>query len=712
MRTKWLLIALPLAILALLLQSSLWVPTYASQAKGNPGRLVTFIRGTIGDAKFPIPIISSDKGTSDVFDRNVFEMLLDADENMKIVPMLAERWETTEEAYVAARPERTLPNGQAATAPALLAAIQRALTTGALGTLDASVVKVELVPATTRKTSVSVAVKNAKGKEEPTDAALTVDLPERVKISLPSVQPQLFSQLEAVLGQGYFANYPFESRFKLEKPELLSVARPKFSEILDVGEHNPVITFHLRPGVKWHDGQPFTAEDVKFTYEAILDPKNASPRASSYESIKSLEAVDPLTVRVVYGKLYAPAILEWSWMGIIPKHLLDDAALAREMDRRHVPAAERAKFSIRSSEVNRRPIGTGPFRFSEWLPDQYIHLTRNEDYWRAKPEYRDLYFRVLPDMLSMEVEFGAGALDMYEALPHQAERYRHDQNYQVVVNKEGAYTYIGYNMRRWPFQDVRVRRALGMAIDVESLIKYALSGEGTRATGPFFGNTPFHDPDTKPLPYDPKAALELLAEAGFHRNAAGLQEKDGKPLAFTLVTNAGNASRKAVMTVAQEAWRKIGVDCKVQAFEWTVFLEEFAMKDNFDALVFGWVGADTSPDRYQIWHSSQADPYELNLVGYKSAKADALMDQIRETYDEQAQVVMARQLHRLIADDQPYTFLYEPRQPKVLDKRIALIDRRADGTELIKKIETPPSGDVMYFFNQWRKLSRAPELAR
>src|SRR6185503_13939113 len=118
MRTKWLLIALPLAILAFLFQSALWVPTFASQAKGNPGRLVTFIRGTIGDAKFPNPILISDAGTSQIFDKNVFEMLLDADENLKIVPRLAERWETTEEAYVAAVPERHLPNGQAATGSA------------------------------------------------------------------------------------------------------------------------------------------------------------------------------------------------------------------------------------------------------------------------------------------------------------------------------------------------------------------------------------------------------------------------------------------------------------------------------------------------------------------------------------------------------------------------------------------------------------------
>jgi len=296
-------------------------------------------------------------------------------------------------------------------------------------------------------------------------------------------------------------------------------------------------------------------------------------------------------------------------------------------------------------------------------------------------------------------------------LPHQAERYRHDPNYQVVANKEGWYTYIGYNMRREPFKDPRVRRALGMAIDVDSLIKYVLSGEGSRATGPYYTNTPFNDPSVKPLPYDPAGALALLAQAGWHKNARGILEKDGKPLAFTLVTNAGNVQRKATMTIAQEAWRKIGVDCKVQAFEWTVFLEEFANKDNFDALVFGWVGADTTPDRYQIWHSSQADPYELNFVGYKSDEADDLIIKIREAYDVDEQISLAHRLHRVIAADQPYTFLYEPLQPKVFDKRIAIVDKQPDGREHIEQITTPPSGDVLHFFNKWRKLSSVPEFA-
>jgi ABC-type transport system substrate-binding protein len=296
-------------------------------------------------------------------------------------------------------------------------------------------------------------------------------------------------------------------------------------------------------------------------------------------------------------------------------------------------------------------------------------------------------------------------------LPHQAERYRKDERYQVLSSNEGVFSYIGYNMRREPFKDLRVRRALGMAIDVNAIIKYVLSGEGKRATGPYYSNTPYNDPDVKPLPYDPQAALALLAEAGWKKNAQGLLEKDGKPMEFTLVTNNGNVARKAIMTIAQEAWRKLGINCKVQAFEWTVFLEDFVHNDNFDAIVLGWVGGDINPDKYQIWHSSQTDPYELNYCGFKNARVDELISKIRETYDSEETIRLARELHRIIADQQPYTFLYEPLKPIVLDKRIALVERAPDGKEVIKKIEVPPSGAALYNFYKFRKLREVPQFA-
>jgi ABC-type transport system substrate-binding protein len=711
MRAKRLLIALPLIVFGVLLQSALWVPTYASQTRGNPERLRTFLRALLGDAKVLNPILNTNGTVDDeLLDKKLFEGLVQADENLKLVGRLADHWQITEDAYVAALPERRLPDGRPATAAHLAELIESAWKDARLGGAEASVQSVEIVPAETRASTESVQVEDGKGKKKPVDVELSVELPERVKIRLSKVESQLFKQLESVLGAGYFRDYPFADRFKLKKPELMSALREKLPELLGIGEHNPIVTFYLQPGVRWHDGVPFTAEDVKFTYEAIVNPKNASPRASAFDTIKSIEVVNELTARVTYKRLFSPAIIEWQ-MGILPRHLLDDAALAREMSRRSLSQEARASFSVRDSEFNRAPVGTGPFRFAEWRQDQFIHLQRNDQYWGDKAEFHELFFRVIPDYLTQELEFQAGALDRYDALPHQAARYRSDHAYHVLDRRRGYYSYIGYNTRRPLFRDVRVRRALGMAIDVDSIIKYALSGEGKRATGPFYSNTPFYDPTVKPLPYDPAGALALLAEAGWKKNARGMLEKEGKPFEFTLVTNNGNPQRKAIMTIAQEAWRKLGIDCKIQSFEWTVFIEEFAHKLNFDALILAWVGADINPDKYQLWHSSQTGPFQLNFSGYSNPEVDDLIVRIREEYDFDTQVALTHRVHRLIAEDQPFTFLYEPTEPVVLDKRVVEVDHRPDGSEVYRKIEPVRSGEINFYFQNWRKLSGEPAYA-
>jgi len=710
MRTKWVLLALPIAILVLLLQSAFWVPTLASQGKGDPRRLLTFIQAQVGDIKRLNPVVSNDYSALQFMSSNLFEGLVWADENFGVAPKLAESWDVSEDAYIAILPERRLPDGAPATARVLLERIDRARREG-LGGVERSIVGVSVVAAELRAETETVLVTNAKGKEEPADVEMSISVPERIRLQLSKVEPELFERLESVLGKEYFAAGNFEGHFQLKKPELMAAIRPKLANLFQVGEHNPIITFHLRHGVRWHDGVPFTAEDVNFTYRAIIDPRNASTLAGSFSSIKSLDVPDDFTVRVTYKRLYSPAILDWT-EEIVPRHALDDVALKREMERRHLGVKERAELSVRNSEFNRNPIGTGPFRFVEWRAGQFIHLTKNDQYWGAAPEYHDFFLRNIPDYLSMELEFGAGAVDMYMAQPHQAQRYRADPRYQVLSNNDGYYAFIGYNERLPLFQDARVRKALGMAIDVDAIISYVLSGEGKRSTGPYYSITPYADPSLEPLPYDPKGALELLARAGWHKNAQGVLEKDGKPFAFTLVTNSGNLQRKAIMVIAQQAWRAIGVDVKIQEFEWTVFVEDFVETNHFDAFVMAWGGAASNPDRFTIWHSSQTHHYEQNVIGYQSAAADDLIMKIRTCYDQERQIQLTRALHRLIADDQPYTFLYERLLPYVFDRRIAMVERDAQGNEHAKKLTTPPSGEVMHSFRSWRKFASVPEFVR
>jgi ABC-type transport system substrate-binding protein len=232
-----------------------------------------------------------------------------------------------------------------------------------------------------------------------------------------------------------------------------------------------------------------------------------------------------------------------------------------------------------------------------------------------------------------------------------------------------------------------------------------VSGEAKPISGPYYSTTPYFDPDVKPLPYDPKAAQALLEEAGWRKNAQGMLEKDGKPFEFTLVTNNANPQRKAIMVIAQEAWQKLGINCKVQAFEWTVFIEDFVHKNNFDAFVLAWAGGAISPDKFSLFHSTNTNPYQPNYVGYQNPEVDQVLVGIREAYDETELIQLTRKLHRLLARDQPYTFIYEPLKPYVFDRRISRWVPGPAGSLVPKNIETPPSGNIFQFLSEWRKSS-------
>ena len=455
--------------------------------------------------------------------------------------------------------------------------------------------------------------------------------------------------------------------------------------------------------MKFHDGHALDAYDVKFTYEGIMNPKNLSPRLADYEPIKEVEVVDPLTVRIVYKELYSPAFGTWA-MGILPEHLLNDESLRKEAIQ---SGKDPEKFSMRQSRFNRHPIGCGPFRFKEWKSDQYILLDRDDQYWEGPPHYRQYFYRIIPDPLTQEMEFYAGTADAYAVRPHQVERLKQDPTYQGFSGLSFGYTYIGYNMRREPFNDPRVRRALGMAIDVDKIIQYVLFGQGEQITGPFPKQTDYYNAAVKPLPYDPQGALKLLEEAGWRRNQQGWLEKNGKRLQFTLITNSGNELRKAILTVAQDAWKQIGVDVRTDLLEWAVFIQERVHKLDFDALILGW-SMGIEPDLYQLWHSSQTQPYQLNFVGFKNEAADDLIIKIRQEYDHDQQAAYCHRLHEIIAREQPYTFLYVSKWTAILDKRIVIKETDPEGKVIYRKITPTKTGDYKFYFNRWIKLRDVP----
>jgi peptide/nickel transport system substrate-binding protein len=425
------------------------------------------------------------------------------------------------------------------------------------------------------------------------------------------------------------------------------------AETWDVSQDGLTITFHLRRGVKWHDGHDFTSRDVLYTYRITIDPKTPTAYAESFKQVKRAEAPDPYTFRVTYAKPYAPALESWG-TSILPAHLLEGK-------------------DITKSELRLRPIGTGPYRFKEWVQGQKLVLESNKDYFEGRP-YIDRYvYRIIPDNSTMFMELKAGDLDMMTLNPIQYQRETGTPRFRARFNKyrypSFVYTYLGYNLRNHLFSDKRVRQAITSAINKDEIIHGALLGMGQIARGPYKPGTWACNPHIKDFDYNPERAKRLLAEAGWkNKNNNGILVKDGKPFQFTILTNQGNDQRIKTAEIIQQRLRFIGIDVKIRVIEWASFVTQFIDKRNFEAVILGWsIGQD--PDIYDVWHSSKTGPKELNFIGYENPEVDRLLEEGRGTFDMEKRRKCYYRIQEILAQDQPYTFLYVPDALPVVSAR-------------------------------------------
>ena len=465
-----------------------------------------------------------------------------------------------------------------------------------------------------------------------------------------------------VAGQVYSGLVRYDKNLKLEG---------ELAESWDVSKDGLTITFHLRQGVKWHDGQPFTSHDVLYTYRVTIDPKTPTAYAEDFKQVKHAEAPDPYTFRVTYGKPFAPALESWG-VSILPAHLLEGK-------------------DITKSELARRPVGTGPYRFKEWVAGQKLVLESNHDYFEGRP-YIDRYvYRIIPDTATMYMELKAGGLDMMGLSPVQYQRQTTTREFLSRFNKyrypASAYTYLGYNLRHPLFSDKRVRQALTSAINKDEIIQGVLLGMGQVAHGPYKPGTWAYNPNVRDFAYNPERARALLAEAGWRdKNGDGILVKDGKPFSFTILTNQGNDLRLKTALIVQQRLKAVGIEVKIRTIEWASFLKNFIDKGDFQAVILGWtIGQD--PDLFDVWHSSKTGPRELNFIGYKNTEMDRLIETGRGTFDLEERRRCYYRIQDIMAEDQPYTFLYVPDALPVVSARF-------------RGIEPAPAG-IMYNFIKW-----------
>ncbi|GFO66777.1 peptide-binding protein [Geomonas limicola] len=438
----------------------------------------------------------------------------------------------------------------------------------------------------------------------------------------------------------------------------------------EVSPDGLTITFHLRPGVKWHDGKEFTSRDVLYTYRVTVDPKTPTAYSEDFKQVKKAEALDTYTFQVSYDKPFAPALASWG-IAILPAHLLEGK-------------------DITKSPLARSPIGTGPYTFKEWIPGQKLALEANPAYWEGRPYLDRFVYRIIPDNSTMYMELKAGGIDTMGLSPVQYQRQTNTPEFLARFNKyrypASAYTYLGYNLRLPLFKDRRVRQAISHAINKEEIIQGVLLGMGQIAHGPYKPGTWAYKPQVADPEYNPAKAQQLLKEAGFVMGPDGILAKDGKPFSFTIMTNQGNDQRMKCAQIIQRRLKRVGIDVKIRVMEWASFLTNFIDKGKFEAVLLGWtIGQD--PDLYDVWHSSKTEPKELNFIGFKNAEVDRLLIEGRGTFDQEQRKRCYWGIQDILAQEQPYTFLYVP------DALPAVASR-------FQGIEPAPAG-IMYNLIKW-----------
>ncbi len=443
------------------------------------------------------------------------------------------------------------------------------------------------------------------------------------------------------------------------------------AESWDIRNDGLTIRFHLRKGVYWHDGYPFTARDVLFTYQTMCDPKTPTAYADPFLQVQNAQIIDDFTFEVTYKKPFAPALESWA-ISILPEHLLQGKDIVK-------------------SDLARHPIGTGPYVFKRWETGAKIVLQSNHAYFEGRP-YIDTYvYRVIPDSATMFLELRSGTIDRMGLTPLQYQRQTNSAYFKNNFTKyryiSFSYTYLGFNLQNPLFQDVRVRQAISYAINKQELIDIVLLGLGQIATGPYKPGTWAYNERVRQYPYNPAKARALLAQAGWNdSNGDGVLDRAGRPFQFTILTNIGNAQRAKCAEIIQYRLQQIGITVKIRIIEWASFINQFINQRRFDAVILGWTIAQ-DPDLYDIWHSSKTKPEELNFVSYQNQEVDTLLEKGRHTFNVDERKKCYFRIQEILAEEQPYTFLFIP-------DALPIISSRFQG------IEPAPIG-IDYNFIKW-----------
>lgn len=445
---------------------------------------------------------------------------------------------------------------------------------------------------------------------------------------------------------------------------------PRLAERYEVAPDGQGLTFVLRPDLLWSDGTPFTGDDFRVTAEAVMRSKK-SVRKNLFQDIVGARAfaegkataiegitVDDNVLTIRLEKPFCPALTELGLFGIIPRSVFG----------KYLDPQDPSKNIDEAPENAAPAIGTGPFVFGEWRPNDRIVLKKNERFAFGGPYLDEWIYKIHPDATALAAALETGEIDAARVEPKDVERLKKNDSLSFHSYLAPGYTYIAWNQLRGGKEFLRsasIRQALAYGLDTQSVIDSVLLGEGQKV----YAHTPpvswaYDRSGLVEYPYDPAKARQLIEAEGWTAGPDGIYEKSGQRLELTMVTNSGNKTREALLQVATEQYREIGVAVtpRTEAFE-ALSDRVGKSKDatygddgghDYDAAILGWsMGVD--PDAYGTWHSSQIKA-GLNQVGYQNEVVDRALETGRTSCGQAERLAAYKAFNSQLSKDQPYNF--------------------------------------------------------
>jgi peptide/nickel transport system substrate-binding protein len=384
--------------------------------------------------------------------------------------------------------------------------------------------------------------------------------------------------------------------------------------------------FELRPDVRFHDGRPLTAADVKYTFDSILDPNNNSPKRGLLKPLAEVEQIGVHQLRFRLKASHAPFVDQFT-LGIVPA----------------------------GSPPGHRPVGSGPFKLEAVEPGETITLQANRNHFRGKPPLHGLVFKIVPDAMVRALEFKKGDIDFMQndLEPDMLPWLKENTGAEIGIHQGTTFQYIGINLTHPILRHQKVRQAIALAIDREAIIRHLLKDTATAANGLLSPLNWAYDETGHVWPYDPERAKRLLDDAGYADPDGG-----GPRTRFRLSFKTTNLDlRRRIAEALKEQLLQVGIELELRSYEWGTFFSD-VKKGNFHLYSLAWVGIMDPDVMYQIFHSTAVPPNGDNRGRYKHPEVDRLLEKGRVASSETERKVIYGRLQKLLAEDLPYVPLW------------------------------------------------------